>query len=367
MAGLGRRELLILGGAAALGGPGLLSGSAEARTLLRPAAAGAVPDAVAAPDPEADGLRAPADQRGRRGWINLAGGSRVLLRKKKLHHASVLQSFAFDEDNGYIYALQVMEGGVRLKGESRAYTHAQRVSRGDLVVNRLTMSGKPRGRMFLTGFGHGGSIGVEERPGQAPLLWTEWNVNPGSGYGRGIARFGFTPGRVLKAGDRKLETFRPQPGSTKNQPAVDMTTRRLLLRYRRKGKYRYALYDLATFAAGVYRPLADIPQPIVHKGSFYQGMALSGDYAYQLTGGPFSATNPPAKRGNARITSIDLRSGAIVQDVRTLAGLSLRPREPEGLAVLHRGDPSLVVGLTSGKVNRRRFSLYEQGGSRGLF
>lgn len=372
MTGIGRRELLRFGGAAVLGGPTLLTGRAEAAPgppgpggrpvpgvpydapLPGKKPAADVPTVKPAP---AFPARAPGD------WIDLTGPAEPLLLKKRLTHFSVLQSFAFDEAAGYIYALQIVQGGVRLKGEARKYSHAQRASRGDLCLNRLTMSGKLKDRMFLKGFGHGGTLGVQHRPGKAPLLWTEWDVNPASGYGRGIARFPYTPNRVLRADDRTLDTYRPRPGTTKNQPAVDMTTRRLLLRYRRPtGVYRYALYDLDDFGAGTPKPLADVAQPLLRKGVFHQGLALSGDYAYQLTGSPYGPGNPASGPGNARLTCVDLRNGAIVQEVRTRAGQKLHPREPEGLAVLHRGGERLVAGFTSGKVNRRRFSLYAHGG-----
>ncbi|POX39453.1 teichoic acid biosynthesis protein C [Streptomyces sp. Ru73] len=362
MTGIGRRELLRFGGAAVLSGPVLLAGRAEAAP--GPPGPGGKPVPTVDPVPAEVGIPGagvPGVPAG--GLIDVSGPVTALFQKKRLTHGSVLQSFAFDEDNGYVYALQVVQGGVRLKGESRTYTHAQRVARGDLVLNRLTMSGRLKDRMFLKGFGHGGSLGVQERPGKAPLLWTEWDVNPASGYGRGLARFVYAPNRVLSAGDRGLATFRPQPGTTKNQPAIDMATGRLLLRYRRKGVYRYALYDLDDFVARARpEPLTDIRQPPMRKGVFYQGLALSGSYAYQLTGSPYGPGNPASGPGNARVAAIDLRTGTVVQDVRTTAGRKLRPREPEGLAVLRRGGDRLVAGFTSGKVNRRRFSLYAHGG-----
>ncbi|WP_030609941.1 phage baseplate protein [Streptomyces sclerotialus] len=360
MTGIGRRELLRSGGAAVLAGPVLLAGRAEAAP--RPPRPGAVPTVKPAPaDVGMPDFGMPGAAPGGSGYIDVSGPATALVRNKRLTHSSVLQSFAFDEGNGYIYALQVVQGGVRLRGETRTYTHAQRVARGDLTLNRLTMSGRLKDRMYLKGFGHGGSIGVQERPGRGPLLWTEWDVNPASGYGRGIARFTYAPNRVLRAGDRSLAAFHPQPGTSKNQPAIDMTTRRLLLRYRRRGAYRYALYDLDDFGKRGAKPLADVPQPPLRKGVFHQGLALSGDYAYQLTGSPYGPGNPASGRGNARLAGIDLRTGTVLQDVRTVAGLKLHPREPEGLAVLHRGGDRLVAGFTSGKINRRRFSLYAHG------
>ncbi|MEU9214447.1 teichoic acid biosynthesis protein C [Streptomyces sp. NPDC048415] len=275
----------------------------------------------------------------------------------RLRHTTVLQSFGFDEPRGHIYALQIVEGGVRLPGEKTARTHAERAKSGDLCLNRLAMDGSPAGHMYLKGFGHGGALGIEASA-TAATLWTEWDANPASGYGRGICRFRFTDGRILSRADSGLRGYRPVPGSTTNYAALDAPKRRLLLRYKKNGAPRFALYDLDRFQAGTYRPLLDMAQPGADSGLPFQGMALYGSFAYQLLGSAYGARNPSSSGGNTRLYRIDLRTGRVVHEQVEHTALHLSPREPEGLAVLREGTPRLCLGLTEGPVGGRGFRLY---------
>ncbi|GAB7034449.1 teichoic acid biosynthesis protein C [Streptomyces sp. NPDC021749] len=280
----------------------------------------------------------------------------------RLRHTTVLQSFAFDEFRGHVYALQVVAGGVRLPGERAAVPHAVRVRRGDLCLNRLAPDGSPAGHMYLTGFGHGGSIGLEETV-DGVALWTEWDANPASGYGRGLCRFRFADGQVLSRTSPDLRTYRPLSGSTSNSPAVDPVYRRLLLRYKRRGIPRFALHDLDWFRAGVFRPLITFAQPGARLGLPFQGMALHGSSAYQLLGSAYGTGNPPASGGNARLYRIDLRTGRVVWQQIDRTAPELSPREPEGLAVWRdggAGTPRLCLGFTEGPAGGRTFRLYEK-------
>ncbi|MFI0219631.1 phage baseplate protein [Streptomyces lydicus] len=289
----------------------------------------------------------------------LAAAGRQFLAGR-LRHTTVLQSFAVDERRGHLYALQLVAGGVRLPGERTALPHAERARNGDLCLNRLTLDGSAAGHMYLKGFGHGGSIGLEEAAGGV-TLWTEWNANPSSGYGRGVCRFRFTDGQLLERGSGELATYRPVSGSTSNAPAVDVTHRHLLLRYKRRGIPRFALYDLDRFRARWYLPLTDFPQPGAALGLPFQGMALYGNYAYQLLGSAYGTGNPASSGGNTRLYRIDLRTGRVVwqQLERTAPGLS--PREPEGLAVLRGGGtPRLCLGFVEGPAGSRTFRLYDK-------
>lgn len=278
----------------------------------------------------------------------------------RLRHSTVLQSFAVDERHGHLYALQVVAGGVRLPGEKAALSHTERARRGDLCLNRLTLGGADAGHMYLKGFGHGGSIGLEESAG-AVTVWTEWDAHPSSGYGRGVCRFRFASGQVLDRGSHALGTYRPVPGSTSNFPALDVTHRQLLLRYKREGIPRFAVYGLNEFRNGWFAPLADFAQPGAGLGLPFQGMALYGDYVYQILGTGYGAGNPASAGGNTRLYRLDLRTGLVVwqQLDRTAPGLT--PREPEGLAVLTaNGAPRLCLGFTEGPAGRRTFRLYDK-------
>ncbi|WP_394437115.1 phage baseplate protein [Streptomyces sp. SGAir0957] len=276
----------------------------------------------------------------------------------RLRHGTVIQSFAFDEAHHCLYALQVMRGGIRLRGESRAYTHDERARRGDLCLNRLNLHGALTGFMFLKGFGHGGAMGVE-RHGRGSRLWTEWDAHPASGYGRGVCWFRFVSGRTLSRSSARLTTYHPKPGSSSNSVTLDQRGRRLLLRYKAHGLPRFAVYDLARFVARDYRPLADFAQPDAHLGLPFQGMALHGNTLYQLMGSGYDALNPPEAGGNTYLSRINWRTGTshITFPERTAPHLS--PREPEGLAV-RRSDGRLYYGFTQGASGNRRFSLYSK-------
>ncbi|MEV0495377.1 phage baseplate protein [Streptomyces atratus] len=289
---------------------------------------------------------------------SLAAAGKPWIRNGRLHHVTVLQSFAFDERRGHVYALQVMQGGTQLPGEKRIYGRAERAARGDLCLNRLTMSGVLTGYMYLKGFGHGGALGVEASQRGSGMLWTEWDANPASGYGRGICRFRFVDGRVLTRSSGDLATYRPVPGSTSNHVALDQANRRLLLRYKVRGVPRFAVHDFQRFAAHDFRPLADFPQPGTGLGLPFQGMTLHGDHAYQMFGTGYGPENPRSSAGNTCLFGIDWRTGRVEQQSLDRTAPGLYPREPEGLAVLREGGPWLCMGFTQGPSGGRGFSLY---------
>ncbi|MBA2812550.1 teichoic acid biosynthesis protein C [Streptomyces sp. KM273126] len=322
-----RRNALML--AAVLGGALWTGGRAQARTTAGPS---------------------------RGGTPELSARGRAWLTGLRLHCPTVMQSFAFDEVNGDLYALQVVQGGLRLAGESRAYTHAERARRGDLCLNRLSMKGALTGHMFLKGFGHGGAMGVGERRGSSSL-WTEWDANPASGYGRGVCRFRFADGRVLTRNSPGISAYRPVPGSTSNYVTLDPDRGRLLLRYKVEGTPRFAVYDITRFAAWDFRQLADFAQPDAHLGLPFQGMALYGDSVYQLMGSGYGPDNPATSSGNTRISRINWRTRTVDQEYRDRTAPGLSWREPEGLAV-RRSDRRLYIGFAEGAPGRRRFSLY---------
>ncbi|MBA0050840.1 teichoic acid biosynthesis protein C [Streptomyces sp. AJS327] len=325
-----RRNVLRLGAATALGGLGLL----PSRVAAAPAGGGG-----------------PLAERGRSA---LSVARRGLLTDQRLRHRTVLQSFAFDERARRVYALQVVQSGVRLPGEQRGYSHRERLVRGDLCLNALSIQGDPVGRMYLRGFGHGGAIGAQETPGEGLTLWTEWDAHPTSGYGTALARFRFRDGAVLERSDPGLHTYRALPGTTKNQLALDAYGRRLLLRYRRDGQYRFALYDLDRFLARDFHALTDFPQPNPQRHDYFQGMALYGNYAYQLTSSAYGPSGPDA----TLLTCVHLGSRRIVQQVCPARAAGVGTCEPEGLAVLARPTPRLCVGLASPFARVRLFSLF---------
>ncbi|MEU1288293.1 hypothetical protein [Kitasatospora sp. NPDC005856] len=269
----------------------------------------------------------------------------AFLAEKPLRDATVMQSFAFDNVNGHIYAVQLAQGSPELSG--------------DLCITKLTLGGTQLAHMYLRGFGHGVSIGVEPA-GSTTYLWTETNVRPESGYGRNICRFPFVAGTELSNTDVTMLT--PVPGSTANQPGLDMLNRRLVVRHKVNGSVYYDIHDLDAAIAGDFsRRLYHLPQAGVGDKETFQGFTLLGDHLYQLTGDAYTdnaGTNPPTGHGNTYLSTVDITTGALVQRSRTEAGYNLTWREPEGMAVQLTSPPRLFWGIASGLGGSRKASLY---------
>jgi hypothetical protein len=278
--------------------------------------------------------------------INLAVPSdRWLWQKSTLREPTVLQSFAFDEAHQHLYVLQVTATG-----------HAA----GDLCLNRLDHQGNRLGHMYLKGFGHGVSMGVQrDAKDGSTWIWTEADAR--NGYGRGVTRFHFKNGAVRTAAHVKIR--HPVAGSINNQPSVCMASKRIAVRYRDAANQpRYRVWDLDAFVARDYGdPLADFAQTGAHPDPKipFQGYALYRDCVYQIAGTAYHPkTNPTAKRGNTYVSSVDIRTGELLQQERTEAGYTLTHREPEGIAVRGGPKPRVHIGFASGALGARRFSIF---------
>ncbi|MGA5038496.1 Teichoic acid biosynthesis protein C (Precursor) [Streptomyces capoamus] len=277
--------------------------------------------------------------------IDLAAPAVRWLREKgTLREPTVLQSFAFDEVHRHLYVLQLTPGG-------RAA--------GDLCLNRLDLTGRRLGHMYLKGFGHGVAMGVQHGADGTVWIWTETDAV--DGYGRGVTRFRFAPGATRTTGDVNIR--HPVEGSRTNQPALCPVTGRIAVRYRLGGTPRYRVWDLAAFTARDYAAgLADLAQTGAHPdpAAPFQGFALHGDHLYQLAGSAYDPrANPPAGHGDTHVSCLDIRTGELLARHRTEAAYSLRHREPEGLAVRTTGGtPHLYLGFASGDRGARKFSIY---------
>ena len=281
--------------------------------------------------------------------IDLATPSgRWLWQKPTLKEPTVLQSFAFDETDEHLYVLQVTATG-----------HAA----GDLCLNKLDHDGNRLGHMYLKGFGHGVSMGIQRDPDEgSPWIWTEAAAQ--NGYGQGVTRFHFADGAVRTREDVKIRY--PVPDSKNNQPSVCVDSGRIAVRYRDGADQpRYRVWDLDAFTDHHYDGwVADQAQVGAHPDPKipFQGYALHGDVIYQLAGTAYDAQkNPAAKKGNAYVSSLDITTGELLQQQRTEAGYTLTYREPEGVAVRGGSDPKVYLGFASGDPGARRFSIFVKG------
>ncbi|MFI0813301.1 phage baseplate protein [Streptomyces echinatus] len=269
--------------------------------------------------------------------FDLTDSSDEWFREILLNERRILQSFAFDNTNKHLYTAQLVQGGRMLAGESQAYTDGERSKNGDLCVTRLDWQGSIIGRMYLKGFGHGVSIGVEPS-GSSAYLWTESDSVPDSqnnGYGTKIARFKFANGTVIRPDSPQVTRYTPVADSDHNSVAIDPVTNRIVHRYRANGTtWKFSLYDLASFKAGTFTPLATITQPSVLTGPTFQGYTSMGQYLYTLDGDAYSydENGVQTSTSNTYVTSIDW-NGTVYERRLSNAGKSLFYREPEGLAI----------------------------------
>ncbi|MDF6018116.1 signaling protein [Streptomyces sp. JH34] len=282
-----------------------------------------------------------------------------LLRPTPLHDITGPQSIAFDE-HGRMYALQVMQGGIRLPDEERPASGKARRLAGDMCVTAYARGGAAAGHMYLRGFGHGISMGVEPS-GDGPLLWVECDADTGTGYGRAVARVPFHHGTVLDSTSPSVRHHRPLPGSHRIHPAVDVAGGRVLLSHRAGRSQRYTVYALDDFLSGSYKPLADLRNHALRGGETLQGCAVHGDHIYQLTGTPYTdpeGANPPEGGGNTYVSAIDVRSGRTIGRRKVSVAPHLPFREPEGLAVRPGARPELCVAFSVKSGDRRNVAVY---------
>jgi hypothetical protein len=272
-------------------------------------------------------------------WFDLDADATPLFVNRQLRDTrTIMQSFAVDRVGGHVYVVQVTQAGTPLPGDEPGdEQYARRAARGDLTMTQLDLAGNQLGHMYLKRFGHGVAIGVE-RSGNSVHLWTETDaVTEGAtGWGTRLLRFPFENGAVIDA-DRTPDLERREliPGVDRTTCNVDPAYNTLVMRYRRDGSFRYALYHLSHVRQDrpSYTPIADVAQPDVLIGTVFQGYASFGQYLYLLDGQIYSDTNPPEGKGNAHLTRVNWRTGEVEQRVRTIDGHELHRREPEGMGV----------------------------------
>lgn len=303
--------------------------------------------------------------RGRAGPVDAVGLFAVdeaaeLVPPSPLHTANGPQSFAFDDAGGHVYTLQVMPGGVRLADEEAALSGRERRLAGDMCVSVLTLSGAPAGHMYLRGFGHGVSMGVEPS-GTEALLWVESDVDSRTGYGRAIARIPFREGAVLDSSSPDVRHHRPLPGSRQLHPAVDLEGSRVLVSHWTGNAHHYAVYRSDDFLDGRYEPVHTVADTALRDGEWVQGCALHGDHVYQLTGKGYTdeaGANPPSAGGDTFVSAIDVRTGEVTGRRKVTAAPGLNFREPEGVAVRSAAEPLLCVGFSVKTPTGRNLAVY---------
>ncbi|MEP9385331.1 hypothetical protein [Nocardioides sp. KR10-350] len=286
------------------------------------------------------------------GQFDLTAPSHDLFVHRKLYHVSrVMQSLAFDSTNRRLFVAQLQPNKTR-----DADAH------GDLCINELDFHGNWRGHMHINDCGHGVSFGVDAISG-SPELWIEADVRTddnGHGWGTRLIRVPYTAGETISSHDWGPK-YQPVLGADHITCATDSYHRRMVVRYLEDGAFHYGLYDIESMLATSSDPVPGSGAVSVHPhirqpaglGTF-QGYTVYGDYLYLLTG--------DSGEDNARVYSVDLRTGETIQSAATHAGVKrlVNNREPEGLAVYvtAAGTPRLFLGFASGYVGKRVANVF---------
>jgi hypothetical protein len=285
--------------------------------------------------------------------FDVAAPSSMFLDKARLHDATIMQSFAFDDSHSALYVAQVMQGGLQLAGESAPVSAADRVAHGDVCISRLGYGGELQGSMYLRRFGHPIAIGVEP-VGAGAYLWigtaSALKTSDNTGYPTRVGRVQFVDGGIVDYPGTNFEVHYPIKGATEISTSLDAQNRTLLVRYRVRGAAQYNLYALDAFRARDYRPLYSQPETGI--SDVFQGHTHYFDQVYRLEGSSGGSASHPTS-----VSCFDLPSGKVVKRSVTDAAPSLTFREPEGIAV-QRTPLRLHMGFADGKVGARTMSLY---------
>ncbi|OAR26759.1 hypothetical protein A8W25_00125 [Streptomyces sp. ERV7] len=285
--------------------------------------------------------------------INLSGVTGKLIQTVALTKNPAPQAIATDAVNGHVFVLQM---------ESAAKTPL-----GNMYLNRIDRNtGRLTGSMYLTGFGHGISMGAEP-VGTDTYLWTEVGpVSPNDGvsnaFGQAVTRFRFEDGATLdQAGVPDAKKFCP-PGGRNTGPSVDLANNTLTIVYFKGSVRCFTRYDLARAAQGEWVEVGstfELPAG-AESGLTFQGYtALNGVlYVYQWKKDPVT-TYP----GTSYITSYSLDSKTKLDSQVVTGADGLERREPEGLAVEvdpKTGETRLLFGFSDtvpGTTGRRNVTI----------
>ena len=296
--------------------------------------------------------------------ISLAQPNYAMLTNVTLRDTSIMQSFAYDDVNQVWIFAQVQQSGRFGK------TASQHAYDGDLTLTKVSQSGAILGYMYLNGFGHGLSIGVEP-VGTTTYVWAESNSvyfeamgsALANGYGTKIARFGWKNSATYSCSSAGITTYGVNGGAPEQSPYVDYRRNRIAVQYWSTtfNTFRWAIYPLDQFKARDYTPVIRFSWPAELNDITDQGWAYVNDsMMLNYNGNAYGSSNPAP--GNATLFKVSLPgSQPVVADstLVTSAG-SLSPREPEGLNILDTDN--VCVGFTSGPPGARRANVYCQHG-----
>jgi len=290
--------------------------------------------------------------------FDVGGTPSAIMTNVTLSQSRVHQTAAYEPVKNRYYATQVIDDGVTLPGESGPPPDGTRSARGDLAINELDASGTVLNVMYVRGFDHGQSLGVED-VGGTTRLWISYKAVMtslgGNTFGRSIAYLPFQAGAVIDVTDPSISDFTPFTANSMS-PGFDPANNQFGINYNTGSGSRVRIYDLAAWRAQDFSTwLYDFPRATFPT---FQGWALYGNYVYLRNGDAYSDDNPPPPDGNGNTywTVQDVRTGSTVRRFQDLTFLNLPYREPEAVGVfLYPAGPQLIYGFA---ISGPRMNLY---------
>jgi hypothetical protein len=201
-------------------------------------------------------------------------------------------------------------------------------SAGDLTLTLVDLTGRNRGHMYLSGFGHGVAISLE-RQGKALYVWTETAAKAepaypnsiASAFGTRLARFPWTYNATLKPTSAGVVQY--AGGSTVHEvtPGLDAAHNQIGMHYysSKTHRWNYIVYKLSDFRSHKYTTLAWFNEPA--ETGVSQGWTLYGSRIYRLD---------QVVGVRATITEMTL-TGAVVATSTWPEASTVPDWEPEGI------------------------------------
>lgn len=286
-----------------------------------------------------------------------------------------IQGVAKDEAEQVYFVTNVMPGGITLPGEGGPVSAAQRNINGDMALSKVSLTGQTLGTMYLTTFGHGQTLGVENQTtgfgeggfgegefgGNTSWIWVETDAHmdgTGFGTGRKIARILFSAGTVISSTSPTLDVYDPLPGNTRLFPSLDVERQRILISWFNGTNRFYNVYNLEDFKNHIFIPQSSVQQVGV-QGTL-QSCCLHANLIYMLEGDAYSGPNPPP--GNTYHVVMDAETGEFIERVLSTQGSGLPYREPEGSTVIASPTgPQLVTAFTADNAIPRTMAFFSFG------
>ncbi len=270
--------------------------------------------------------------------------------------------------------LKLMRGATRLAGkrwiqsfcrDKKYYYFLQMRNpyKGHLLLTRVRYEGKvpvSSDYMILKGFGHGTNLDCSIVHGKT-WLWTGGDCKRGTWDSTTITAFRFVPGKIL-VGHGSVRYPIRMGGQGKRvsnvYPAVNVTSKKLCVRYTYDGKQFYQIYKLRKGT----KINPNKPVKVLRTGQTpgeFQGFDMRGSVIYMIEGSPsrefLEGYDKKRQFNRTIIRSVNYRTRSwnrkVIRGAKTLSF-----REPEGVKVLSRGR--VLMMFVSGTLTNMRANVY---------